>query len=77
MGLDSGVSAEEYKRKKGEGINVKMANFLRGVVAADMGSAGDKQKDTLADMLESFGILLLPFLFILFYLHELFWDCFC
>jgi hypothetical protein len=53
------VSQEEYKKKKGEGIDARMANYLRAVVSADMGSGSDKQKDTLAEMLESFGTLAL------------------
>lgn len=64
-GLDSGVSPEEYKKKKIEGINTRMANYLRAVVSADMGSVGERQKDTLAEMLESFGILPFIYLFLL------------
>lgn len=58
-GLDSGVNPEEYKRKKGQGIQTRMANYLRPVVLSDMGKAtSDKSKDSLADLLDNFGIFL-------------------
>ena len=51
------VEAEVRKKKKAEGIDARMANYLRAVVSADMDDSTEKQKDTLTEMLKDFGII--------------------